>query len=211
MQPRLGAYARRWLQEAVTMHHLCPLLASTIGLGCRARQDNTTLATRSDVHPKHPGPRSPPPTRPAVDPLRIRRACTRCASVRKYGHPAANGLRSVPAYMTHRHWPHSSWRTSSARSGLPCRTQLALSLRPKFCCALNHVSTPYTVSVYPIEQEPGVWFATYLISEYSDGMERIVANVSMRHNVHGTESLARHAGRLAGTAAITRLATRHQT
>ncbi|CAJ0790063.1 hypothetical protein LMG18090_02504 [Ralstonia mannitolilytica] len=31
----------------------------------------------SGVHPNRPGRRSPPPTRPAVNPLRIRRACTR--------------------------------------------------------------------------------------------------------------------------------------
>ena len=84
----------------------------------------------------------------------------------------------------------------------------ALILRPKPGSALNKVLSPYTVSVYPIEQEPGVWFATYLISEYSDGMERILANVSMRHNVHGTEALARHAARTAGRAAVARLTPR---
>ncbi|CCF95701.1 MULTISPECIES: hypothetical protein [Ralstonia solanacearum species complex] len=75
---------------------------------------------------------------------------------------------------------------------------------------MNQVPCPYTVSVYPIEQEPGVWFAAYLISEYSDGTERILANVSMRHNVHGTEALARNAARLAGRAAIARLVPRHE-
>ncbi|MGM3276680.1 isochorismatase [Ralstonia sp. 24A2] len=74
---------------------------------------------------------------------------------------------------------------------------------------MNQVPSPYTVSVYPIEQEPGVWFATYLINEYSDGVERILANVSMRHSVHRTEALARNAARLAGRAAIARLAPRH--
>lgn len=113
--------------------------------------------------------------------------------------------------MTRRHWLYSSWRTSSARSGLPSGTTLAIHLRPKPSSALNPIPTPYTVSVYPIEQEPGVWFATYLISEYRDGMERILDNVSMRHNVHGTESLARHAARLAGKAAIARLTARHKT
>ncbi|MCO5399212.1 isochorismatase [Ralstonia soli] len=72
------------------------------------------------------------------------------------------------------------------------------------------VPSPYTVSVYPIEQEPGVWFATYLISEYSDGVERILANVSMRHNVHGTEARARQAARRAGRAAIARLTPGHK-
>ncbi|MCY0857928.1 isochorismatase [Cupriavidus sp. D39] len=56
---------------------------------------------------------------------------------------------------------------------------------------------PYTVSVYPIQQEPGVWFATYLIAEYKNGSECIVANVSMRHATHGTEALAKQAARRA--------------
>ncbi|MEF9406401.1 MULTISPECIES: isochorismatase [Ralstonia solanacearum species complex] len=73
---------------------------------------------------------------------------------------------------------------------------------------MNQVDSPYTVSVYPIEQEPGVWFATYLISEYRDGTERILANVSMRPDVHRTEALARIAARSAGSAAIARLASR---
>ncbi|MGS0622364.1 isochorismatase [Ralstonia sp. VS2407] len=75
---------------------------------------------------------------------------------------------------------------------------------------MNKIDSPYTLSVYPIEQEPGVWFATYLINEYRDGTERILANVSMRHNVHGTEALARNAARLAGRAAIARLAPHHK-
>lgn len=90
------------------------------------------------------------------------------------------------------------------------RTTPALSDRPKHCSVLNQTAPPYTVSVYPIEQEPGVWFATYLISEYRDGMERILANVSMRPSVHGTEARARNAARRAGRAAIARLASRHK-
>lgn len=164
----------------------------------------------SGVHPNRPGPRSPPPTRPAVYTLRIRHACTRRASVRKYGHLAANGLCHAPVCVTQRRWPYPSGRTSSASRGLPSRTTSVISSRPKPSSLLNQVPSPYTVSVYPIEQEPGVWFATYLISEYCDGMERILANVSMRHNVHGTEALARQAARLAGSAAIARLAPRHK-
>jgi hypothetical protein len=83
-------------------------------------------------------------------------------------------------------------------------------LSPEPSTVLNKVDSPYTVSVYPIEQEPGVWFATYLINEYRDGTERLLANVSMRHNVHGTEALARNAARLAGRAAIARLTHRHK-
>ncbi|KHK55927.1 isochorismatase [Ralstonia sp. A12] len=75
---------------------------------------------------------------------------------------------------------------------------------------MNQLDSPYTVSVYPIQQEPGVWFATYLISEYREGAERILANVSMRHNVHGTEALAKNAARLAGRVAIARLVHRHK-
>jgi len=58
-------------------------------------------------------------------------------------------------------------------------------------------ANPYTVSVYPIQQEPGVWFATYLIAEYRNGSECIVANVSMRHATHGTEAQAKQAARRA--------------
>ncbi|WP_316882148.1 isochorismatase [Ralstonia flatus] len=75
---------------------------------------------------------------------------------------------------------------------------------------MNTINSPYTVSVYPIEQEPGVWFATYLINEYRDGAERILANVSLRHNVHGSEALATHAARVAGRADIARLAPHHK-
>lgn len=89
------------------------------------------------------------------------------------------------------------------------RARPALSDRPKHCSVLNQANSPYTVSVYPIEQEPGVWFPTYLISEYRDGMEHILANVSMRTDVHRTEALARHAGRHAGSMAIARLRPRH--
>ncbi len=62
-------------------------------------------------------------------------------------------------------------------------------------------SNPYTVSVYPIQQEPGVWFATYLIAEYKNGSEYIVANVSLRHATHGTEAQAKQAARRAAESA----------
>jgi hypothetical protein len=65
--------------------------------------------------------------------------------------------------------------------------------------------TPFTVSVYPIQQEPGVWFAAYMISEYKDGAERIVANVSMRHATHHTETKACQAARRAGESAVARI------
>lgn len=67
---------------------------------------------------------------------------------------------------------------------------------------MNPGITPFTVSVYPIQQEPGVWFANYMISEYKDGAERIVANVSMRHATHHTEAKARQAARHAGEHAV---------
>ncbi|GAA0843046.1 hypothetical protein [Cupriavidus pauculus] len=73
---------------------------------------------------------------------------------------------------------------------------------------LNYSTTPFTVSVYPIQQEPGLWFANYMISEYSDGAERIVANVSMRHATFGTEAKARQAARHAGESAIARMRPR---
>ena len=63
---------------------------------------------------------------------------------------------------------------------------------------LNQSITPFTVSVYPIQQEPGVWFANYMISEYKNGAERVVANVSMRHATHCSEARAKQAARRAG-------------
>lgn len=70
---------------------------------------------------------------------------------------------------------------------------------------MNYSITPFTVSVYPIQQEPGVWFANYMISEYRDGAERIVANVSMRHATHHSKSKAKHAARRAGESAVARM------
>lgn len=69
----------------------------------------------------------------------------------------------------------------------------------------SHIHNPYTVSVYPIEQEPGLWFATYMIAEYRDGAERIVANVAMRHDTHRSEARARQSARRAGERAAARL------
>ena len=66
-------------------------------------------------------------------------------------------------------------------------------------------TTPFTVSVYPIQQEPGVWFANYMISEYRNGAERVVANVSMRHATHCSEAKAKQAARQAGKSAAARL------
>ncbi|MHA6911749.1 isochorismatase [Ralstonia pseudosolanacearum] len=66
---------------------------------------------------------------------------------------------------------------------------------------MNHSITPLTVSVYPIQQEPGVWFANYMISEYRNGAERVVASVSMRHATHHSEAKAKQAARRAGESA----------
>ena len=75
---------------------------------------------------------------------------------------------------------------------------------------MNHsITTPFTVSVYPIQQEPGVWFANYMISEYRNGAERIVANVSMRHATHHSEGKARQAARHAGESAAARMWQQH--
>lgn len=78
---------------------------------------------------------------------------------------------------------------------------------------LNHNIAPLTVSVYPIQQEPGVWFANYMISEYRNGTERVVANVSMRHDTHCSEARAKQAARRAGKHAAARMqasTTRHK-
>lgn len=66
--------------------------------------------------------------------------------------------------------------------------------------------SPYTVAVYPIQQEPGVWFPTYLIRRYVAGMERVVANVTMRAATFATEREAIRAGTAAGSDAIEQLA-----
>jgi len=67
---------------------------------------------------------------------------------------------------------------------------------------LNRSNNPFTVSVYPIQQEPGVWFANYTISEYRSGAERVIANVSMRHATHRSEEKAKYAARRAGQSAV---------
>lgn len=70
---------------------------------------------------------------------------------------------------------------------------------------MNTGITPFTVSVYPIQQAPGVWFANYMISEYRNGAERVVANVSMRHATHGSEAKAKQAARRAGESVAVRM------
>ncbi|MGY8526997.1 isochorismatase [Paracidovorax citrulli] len=67
---------------------------------------------------------------------------------------------------------------------------------------LNQDSTAFTVSVHPIQQEPGLWFANYMISEYRDGLERVVANVSRRHITFASEAKAKQAARNAGNSAV---------
>lgn len=129
------------------------------------------------------------------------------ALLRKYGHLVSNRLRHAFACL--RQSIGLTHRGVARQPELVCPAPRLHLLSPEPSTVLNKVDSPYTVSVYPIEQEPGVWFATYLINEYRDGTERLLANVSMRHNVHGTEALARNAARLAGRAAIARLTHRH--
>ncbi|RZT39214.1 isochorismatase [Cupriavidus agavae] len=73
---------------------------------------------------------------------------------------------------------------------------------------MNNDNTSFTVSVYPIQQEPGLWFASYMISEYRNGAERVLANVSMRHATFGSEAKAKHAARHAGDSAVARMRRR---
>ncbi|AOY94533.1 isochorismatase [Cupriavidus sp. USMAA2-4] len=73
---------------------------------------------------------------------------------------------------------------------------------------MNQSITPFTVSVYPIQQEPGIWFANYVISEYRNGVEQVVANVSMRHATHRSEARAKQAARSAGERAAAHLRAR---
>ncbi len=84
---------------------------------------------------------------------------------------------------------------------MACAQDLAPSGKRQF---ESHI-TPFTVSVYPIQQQPGVWFANYMIAEYRNGAERIVANVSMRHATHRSEAEARQAARCAGENAAARM------
>ncbi|AZG16689.1 isochorismatase [Cupriavidus pauculus] len=74
---------------------------------------------------------------------------------------------------------------------------------------LNPGITPFTVSVYPIQQAPGVWFANYMISEYRNGAEHVVANVSMRHATHRSETKAKQAARQAGERVAVRMRQQH--
>ncbi|MGN5478913.1 isochorismatase [Cupriavidus basilensis] len=46
-----------------------------------------------------------------------------------------------------------------------------------------------------------------MIREYRDGAERVVANVSLRHATHGTETKARQAARRAGEHAVARMSS----
>ena len=87
----------------------------------------------------------------------------------------------------------------------PVASKETSSLNTRITPSTTPRITPFTVSVYPIEQEPGVWFANYMISEYHNGTERIVANVSMRHATHRSESNAKQAARRAGEHAAARL------
>lgn len=64
----------------------------------------------------------------------------------------------------------------------------------------------YTVAVHPIQQQPGKWFATYVVSRYENGREHVLESRSLRESLHRTEAKAKHAARRAGEVAISRLA-----
>ncbi|WP_347880671.1 hypothetical protein [Cupriavidus gilardii] len=69
----------------------------------------------------------------------------------------------------------------------------------------NQNHNQYTVAVHPIQQSPGQWFATYIVSRYESGRERVLENVAVRDTLHRTEALAKQVARQAGERAITRL------
>lgn len=69
----------------------------------------------------------------------------------------------------------------------------------------NHNQNQYTVAVHPIQQSPGQWFATYIVSRYESGRERVLENVAVRDTLHCTEAQAKQVARQAGERAITRL------
>jgi len=69
----------------------------------------------------------------------------------------------------------------------------------------QHNQNQYTVAVHPIQQSPGQWFATYIVSRYECGRERVLENVAVRDTLHRTEAQAKQVARQAGERAITRL------
>ena len=69
----------------------------------------------------------------------------------------------------------------------------------------------YTVAVRPIQQQPGSWFATYIVSLYENGRERVLESRALRESLHGTEAKAKDAARRAGELAISRLLGHFQT
>lgn len=69
----------------------------------------------------------------------------------------------------------------------------------------NHNQNQYTVAVHPIQQSPGQWFATYIVSRYESGRERVLENVAVRDTLHRTEVQAKQVARQAGERAIARL------
>ncbi|MCT9071675.1 isochorismatase [Cupriavidus gilardii] len=69
----------------------------------------------------------------------------------------------------------------------------------------NHNQNQYTVAVHPIQQSPGQWFATYIVSRYESGRERVLENVAVRDTLHRTEAQAKQVARQAGERAIARL------
>lgn len=73
---------------------------------------------------------------------------------------------------------------------------------------MNQKHNPYTVAVHPIQQSPGQWFATYIVSRYEGGRERVLENVAVRDTLHRTEAKAKQAARQAGEHAVSRLRRR---
>lgn len=126
-------------------------------------------------------------------------------------------LESVRSWLGMMAWQHSTHTNSPHQVGKNSRrTSPAIrwwgppQTSPRIASVAFSSTTPpspYTVAVYPIQQEPGVWFPTYLIRRYAASMERVVANVTIRGSTHATEREAVRAGIRAGSNAIHRLST----
>lgn len=87
----------------------------------------------------------------------------------------------------------------------PSRGSTGQGKGPPHSNYMNQQNNQYTVAVHPIQQSPGQWFATYIVSRYESGRERVLENVAVRDTLHRTEAQAKQVARQAGERAITRL------
>lgn len=70
---------------------------------------------------------------------------------------------------------------------------------------MQTILNPYTIAIRPIQQQPGKWFATYVVSLYENGRERVLESRTLRERLHRTEAKAKYVARIAGEQALSRL------